>query len=208
MPPADEHATILCNLIVVDALDFLWAADIKLQDLNNSIGLALNQADSHHTSWSPDMKILEIRHAYTLKYFARRPTKKTWGWIRLAGRQGREKCNGGNMEWDLHWYRLARRLVCISVSVPMTAAEWTAKHYAKELVSVLMFVGRDPSISHGRARFVTLRKVEAQNGRELWERIGIVQLTLAAPELARYRTIGDLLQQIPVQPEGRSFFIQ
>jgi hypothetical protein len=211
VPPQDEHADLMCNLIEVSTLDFLWAADLRLRDESGWIELRLRDVETYkpfETPWSGDLRILDVHNALMLRYFICKPIKKEWGWTRKAGRQGDQNYDGGRMEWDSHWHRLAGRLVCIGISLPMTMNEWSQKHIEGELVSILVFVGRDPGSGHGRARFLTVQLLESQDGSEFWERVGIVQLIISSPELSKYRSINQVLQRVPVQQAGRSFLIQ
>lgn len=211
VPPQDEHSDLMCNLIEASALDFLWAADIHLRDVARCVELDLQDVKTYKTfesPWSSELRILEIRNALTLKYFHCKPTKKDWSWYRKAGRQGDQNYDGGRTEWDSHWHRLAGRLVCIGTSLPMSMEEWSLRHTKGELISILVFIGRDPGSGHGRSRFITVRRIQTVNGVEHWERIGILQLIISAPELAKRRTIHEVLQRVPVHQAGRDFVIE
>ena len=197
---------IMCSLIEIDALDLLWAADIYLRDASRSASIRLADVDSAQDLWSDVLRLLEVRDPLTLKYFNCITIKKGWTWRRLAGRRGRERYDAGSMDWDSQWRRVAGRLVSISVSLLMTAEEWTEKHQSEELISVLMFAGRIPSIGHGRARFLTLRKVQSLDMAARWERIGTVQLQTSDRELSKYRTNEEFLKRLPVQ-RGRELLV-
>jgi hypothetical protein len=200
-PPQEEHSYLMCNLIETDEIDFLWAADTYLRDAGGSTVVGLTNVSSAQDLANEDVNVLEVRNALVLKYFTCKPKKEEWSWRRHAGRIGREKYDAGKMAWDAQWWRLAGRLVFISVSVKMTRADWTAKHFSGELVSVLMFAGRDPQIRHGRAKFLTIRKVQAPGETVRWERIGIVQLTVSDQELSKHRTKTNetMLGRLPVK---------
>ena len=75
------------------------------------------------------------------------------------------------------------------------------KHFSGELMSVLVFAGRDPQIRHGRAKFLTIRKVQEPVEAVRWERIGIVQLIVSDQELSKYRTKTSetMLEKLPVK---------
>lgn len=207
-PPMEEHSVIMCSLIEIDELDLLWAADIYLRNASRSASIRLADVDSAQDLRSDVLRLLEVREPLTLNYFNCKMTEKKWMWRRLAGRQGREKYDAGSMDWDSQWRRLAGKLVSISVSISMTADEWTEKHWSKELISVLMFAGRIPSIGHGRARFLTLRKVQSPDMAPRWERIGTVQLQISDGELSKYRTNEEFLKGLPVQRGGELLVIQ
>ncbi|KAF2249178.1 HET-domain-containing protein [Trematosphaeria pertusa] len=208
-PPQEEHSVMMCNLIEVDTLDFLWVADIYLREacVSSPVRLADVRSAQELQDDDLDLRVLEVRNPLTLKYFTCKPTKKEWSWRRHAGRRGRERYDVGRTEWDFDWHRLAGRLVCISVSMPMTRDQWTQKHRSREFISILMFAGRDPSIKHGRARFLTLRKVISPGRPLRWERVGTVQLTISDPELSKYQTNGEILDNLPVQRERETFAI-
>jgi hypothetical protein len=206
-PPQEEHSYLMCNLIETEEIDFLWAADMHLRDAVGSVAVGLTNIYSAHDLANEDLKVLEIRDPLLLKYFKCTPKKEEWSWRRHAGRQGREKYDAGKMAWDAQWWRLAGRLVFISISLKMTRAEWTEKHFLGELMSVLVFAGRDPQIRHGRAKFLTIRKV--QGPVEAWERVGIVQLTVSDQELLKYRTRTSetMLEKLPVKRGEASLVI-
>jgi hypothetical protein len=92
------------------------------------------------------LRLLKVKEPLTLKCSILKTIEKEWEWGRLGGRQGGEKYYAGSMDWDSQWRRLAGRLVSISVSLSMTAEEWSEKHHSEELISVLMFAGRIPSL--------------------------------------------------------------
>jgi hypothetical protein len=58
----------------------------------------------------------------------------------------------------------------VDMSLPVTWAEIAEGHKTGEMVSVLMFAGVVPFIWNGEARFLVLRKLDADGKR--WERIG------------------------------------
>jgi hypothetical protein len=200
---------IMCSLIEIDALDLLWAADIYLRDTSGLVLIRLADVDSAQDLRSDVLKLLEVRKPLTLKCFDLKTTaQKEWRWSRHAGRTGGEKYDVGNMDWDSEWRRLAGKLVSISVSLSMTAEEWTEKHQSEELISVLMFAGRIPSIEHGRARFLTLRKAQSPDSTPRWERIGTVQLQIHKGELSRYRTNEEFLKRLPIRQVVELLVIQ
>jgi hypothetical protein len=92
----------------------------------------------------------------------------------------------------------------VGVSVPITEDEWTEKHICGELVSVLMFAGRELKNEHGTARFLTLRKVSPLSDR--WERVGTLYLTI--PFLASCRDVRGLFGKIPASKQYRTIVIQ
>jgi hypothetical protein len=198
-PPQEEHSYLICNLIETDELDFLWAADMYLRDAVGSAAVCLTNVYSAQDLANEDLKVLEVRDPLVLKYFKCTPRKEEWSWRRHAGRQGREKYDAGGMAWDTQKWRLAGRLVFISISLKMTRAEWTEKHFSGELISVLVFAGRDPQIRHGRAKLLTIRKVQESTEEVRWERVGIVQLTVSDEELSKSKTNETMLEKLPVK---------
>ena len=114
----------------------------------------------------------------------------------MAGWQGGERFHAGNFEWDAKWYRIEGMLAFVGLYVEMTEDEWEEKHFSKDLISVLVFAGRFPSIGHARARFLTLRRVDSQSDEPRWERIGTVQLTWPDVALTDCMTSAEFLQKI------------
>jgi hypothetical protein len=203
-PPAEEHCAIVYSLIEADTLDLLWAADICIQDAKKSASICLADVSSALESENEDMMLLEIRNPLILTEFICIPVPrdKKWKWVKLAGRSGMTQHNVGDMGWDSEWLRLAGRLVFRSVSIIMTTEEWTKRHESGEFISILMFAGRLPAIEHGRARFLTLRKIHLSDADQYWERVGIMQLQVSKTELARYRTEEEFLANLPVRQES------
>ncbi|PQE13222.1 Heterokaryon incompatibility protein [Rutstroemia sp. NJR-2017a BBW] len=193
-PPEYEHGAFMSDLIALEKLRFLWAANMYLYNPDQPKQLL--------SSYSPDLlkssapTLIEIQDPLILKYSIRKETKKEWKWLQKAGRIGRKQYDIGSPDWDEKWYRIAGRLCFIGLTVRMTEQEWTDKHVSGELISVLMFASKDPSSEHGRARFVTLRKVRP--AAERWERIGVLSLIIPEVSLAKCETNEDFLKQIPV----------
>ncbi|KAF2713989.1 HET-domain-containing protein [Pleomassaria siparia CBS 279.74] len=210
-PPQDEYSFIMCNLIEIDELDLLWAADLHLRNTKSLTSIRLRSLLSVGDVPTACCDILEVKNPLILKYFRCNPTKKEWTWTRRAGRRGRETYSAGSMAWDAQWWRIAGRLVSIGVSARMTRAEWTEKHFSHELISVLLFAGRDPSIVHGRAKFLTLRRRMGEgidDGEGKWERVGTVQLTISAQELVKYKGMGEeWVLNLPVEKSDVDFVI-
>jgi hypothetical protein len=204
-PPAEEHCAIMNSLIEAETLDFLWAADICIQNAKTSASTHLTDMISVPRSESEDLMWLEVRDPLILTEFVCIPVpseEKPWSWRKLAGRSGMNQHDVGNMSWDLGWLRLAGKLVFRSVSITITTDEWSRKHESGDFISILMFAGRLPVIQHGRARFLTLRKVQLSDADEYWERVGIMQLQISKHVLARCRTEEEFLAHLPVRHES------
>ena len=71
-------------------------------------------------------------------------------------------------------------------------------HVSGEFVSVLMFAGRFCATEHGAARFLTLQKVPEASP-TLWERVGILSLTLPYLDKAGCRDVSGLFAWIPAR---------
>ena len=196
----------MSELIALENLQFLWAVDMYLHNPDQGRPIRLLNTYSKDRLESENPTLLEVRHPLILKYSIRRETKKEWTWTRLAGRVGRKQCQAGSPDWDEKWYRIAGRLCFIGLSISMTEDEWTKKHMTGELISVLMFASKDTLSEHGRARFLTIRKVPSMA--ERWERIGILCLIIPEVSLARCTTRRDFLRQIPVHETEGSIIIQ
>jgi hypothetical protein len=144
--------------------------------------------------------LLEIRKPLVLRYSVRHEIKGSWEWRRLAGRAGeKRRYQAERQEWDKKWYRIAGRLAFVSMSISITEEEWTQKHYTGELVSVLIFTAQRPRAEHGRARFLTLQRVESDSFEARWERVGSLQLIIPEVDLDRCFTNQELIRRIPVR---------
>jgi hypothetical protein len=217
-PPRDEHCAHMRDLVELDDIDLVYAADITLRDAGGSVALRLvdstlmSMASSAETLRGEALTSLEVKNPFLLKYSILRPVddgKKKWEWRRLAGRATGEKHQANTFEWDAKWHRLAGRLVMVNLSVSMTMEQWTQKHHSKELISVLMIASRFPSNErHGRALFLTLRKAVSQNSTQYWERIGTVQLILSSYELDNYRSMQDMMKRTPVYQQIETIVIR
>ncbi|KAF2267710.1 HET-domain-containing protein [Lojkania enalia] len=214
LPPHEEHSRTMCDLVESEFIDLLWAADIYLRDKNSSASVHLASIDSPHSLDNEDLRLLEIKKPWVLKHFDCIPDNyHQWAWLRKAGRSLDKKYNAGPVSWNSDFYRIRGRLTFIGVSISITRAEWTGKHKSGEFKSVLLFAGRDPSGNHGRARFLTLRRM--QEGDEIWERIGIIQLIIpdgvdSEPngELSRYKSSKQLFEALPIQQRPWPLVIQ
>ncbi|KAJ9138082.1 HET-domain-containing protein [Pleurostoma richardsiae] len=210
-PPSDDHAVFMGDLIEYDTVDIAWAADIHLHDVGMTTPICLREIIVAGNLEADAARLLEVKNPLILKYSNLHSFRKQWEWRRLAGRHGRAQFYADRTTWDSQWRRLAGRLVSIGLSVPMTLEQWSAKHYTGEIVSVLMFAGRIPSNGHGRARFLTVRRVPTSSpaaSAQRWERIGTVQLIVAEPSLDQYKTNEMLLKRLPVYPRGQDLIIQ
>ncbi|KAL6401220.1 hypothetical protein AUP68_16949 [Ilyonectria robusta] len=201
-PPSDEHCVFMSDLIEIDTLHLVWAADIYLLDANRKACIRLLNTYSAEDLESEGLTLLEIKKPLLLKYYNRHAAKHEWVWRRLAGRDRGERYYANRMNWD----RIAGRLASVNLSVSMTEEQWTEQHASGELISVLMFAGKFPSVGHGRARFLTLRKVESPVAEPRWERVGTVQLVIPNGDLSRCMTNTELLKRIPVY-EGEGVLV-
>lgn len=153
--------------------------------------------------------LLEVRNPLVLKYSVRYEVKGSWEWRRLAGRAGEtRRYHAERQEWDKKWYRIAGRLAFVSMSIPITEEDWTRKHDTGELISVLIFAAQRPRAEHGRARFLTLQRVEADSFETRWERVGTLQLTIPEVDLDKCFTNEEFLRRIPVREWRGAIVIQ
>jgi hypothetical protein len=153
--------------------------------------------------------LLEIRKPLVLQYWVRHEIEGSWEWRRLAGRAGeKRRYQAEQQEWDKKWYRIAGRLAFVSMSISITEEEWTQKHFTGELVSVLIFAGQRPRGEHGRARFLTLQRVESDSFETRWERVGSLQLTIPEVVLDKCFTNEELLRKIPVREWKGAIVVQ
>jgi hypothetical protein len=205
-PPNNEHGAFMSDLIAARTLRLLWAADIYLGTLNEPQSIRLHDIDSANRLGDEALSLVVVKNPLILKYFRREPTEKSWQWVRMAGRTGRERCHAGSPEWDGQWYRIAGKLCCIGLSVSMTETEWTMKHFSGELISVLVFAGKYPSSKHGCALFLTLQRAGSATGR--WERIGTLYLIIPYLSAMKRPTNTELLKRIPAHIQGGDIVIQ
>jgi len=228
-PPQFEHAALTADLIKCNLEDAwpLWAADVhlfnkgqfrdnrppaktvRLGDCVDGIALGAEK---------PDYMVLQ--NPWVLKYFRRalvdtdRSPGSTFMWQRQVGRIGRAKIGiGEGAEWDRRRYRIAGRLCYIGMSVQMTEEDWEAKHNNGEIISVLMFASRYPdevNRGHGTAKFITLRKAHEVAGRkwQIWERIGILSLTIQKETLDKCKTEESFLRKLPVRRDESVIIIE
>jgi hypothetical protein len=204
-PPAEEHCAMVNSLIEAETLDLLWAADICIQDAKTSASIRVADVVSALRSGSEDLMWLEVRNPLILTEFICIPVppeQKSWSWRKMAGKPGMNQHDVGAMAWDSECWRLAGKLVFRSVSITMTTDEWSRKHESGDFISILMFAGRIPAIQHGRARFLTLRRVQLLDADQYWERVGIMQLQISEHLLAKYRTEEVFLEHLPVSQEN------
>ena len=166
---------IVSSLIEADVIDLLWAADIHIHNAKKSAPVCLADITPMWDFCRDDMSLLEIRDPLMLSDLICIPvTEIAWGWKRLVGRTSMRRYDAGKMGRDDGWRRLAGRLVFRSISVILTADDWSKKHACGDFISLLMFAERLPSIEHDRARFLTPRKVYSSGANFCWERVGIV----------------------------------
>ncbi|KAI9155198.1 HET-domain-containing protein [Paramyrothecium foliicola] len=201
-PPTDRHHGLLDVLVNSTDLGLVYVPDTYLEDVQNSTSLRLSNVNAPSTLENQFLRVIKVRDPIMLRKFhpQAQPTEKQWEWRDKAGPAHSEsRSHGRRSDFDEQWYRLDRRLVSIATSVPMTMKEWSDKHSAGELVSVLMYAGRVPD-THVRARFLTIRRAPACPGSALrWERVGSLQLTMHRGEFAIYRSLAEFLAKLPVQ---------
>ncbi|KOS17285.1 hypothetical protein ESCO_006514 [Escovopsis weberi] len=207
-PPSDEHCVIMADLIEAERLHLVWAADLYLRCAGRPVCVRLLNLHSPRVLDAEAPALLEIRLPLVLKHSRLKGTRGTWEWRRLAGRAGAQRYRAERLAWDRQWYRLAGRLASINMSIDITAEQWSAAHESGELVSALVFAAQFPTNTHGRARFLTLRRVEGGAWGGAWERVGSLQLTVPTCDLERCRTSGELLNKLPVKERGGVLVIQ
>lgn len=210
-PPSDEHCVFMSDLITAEPLQIhlVWAADLYLRSACEPVCLRLLNLYSTEVLEAQVPMLLEIRKPLVLKYSVRHEVRGSWEWRRLAGRAGEtRRYQAERQEWDKKWYRIGGRLACVSMSISITEEEWTRKHYAGELISVLIFAAQRPRSEHGRARFLTLQRVESDSFERRWERVGTLQLTIPEIDLDRCLTNEEFLRRIPVREWGGAVVIQ
>ncbi|KAH7303394.1 heterokaryon incompatibility protein-domain-containing protein [Stachybotrys elegans] len=216
--PNNEHWAQMADIIKLRAQQhdrerkrLLWAADTFLfSPGQRGDAIRLRDTFSAHRLEQGKRTLIGLHNPLVLGDFTRKETDKEWRWVRIAGREGRAQEQAQSFDWDQKWYRIAGRLSCIYLSVKMKEDEWTAKHEAREIVSVLMFACRYPGrehVGHGGARFLTLRRVEGVE-EECWERIGTLFLTIPKGSLDRCSGNQDLLKKIPVREWQDTIVIQ
>lgn len=201
-PPSDEHSVFMSDLITSEPLQvhLVWAADLYLRSPCEPVCLRLLNLYSTDVLEAEVPTLLEVRKPLVLKYWVRHEVKGSWEWRRLAGRAGEtRRYQAERQEWDKKWYRIAGRLAFVSMSIPITEEDWTRKHDTGELISVLIFAAQRPRAEHGRARFLTLRKVESDSFETRWERVGTLQLTIPEADLDKCFTNEEFLRRIPVR---------
>jgi hypothetical protein len=204
-PPNLEHSAYLSDIINATDAPLVWAADIYLCSSNGLYSRRLSNTHSGNDLLTQLPTLIRLQNPYFLNSFTRvEDIEKKWSWTKYEGRPGNQVLTSKTQEWDAKWYRIGRRLSCVGVSVPITEDEWTEKHICGELVSVLMFAGRELKNEHGTARFLTLRKVSPLSDR--WERVGTLYLTI--PFLASCRDVRGLFGKIPASKQYRTIVIQ
>ncbi|KAK5995188.1 hypothetical protein PT974_03585 [Cladobotryum mycophilum] len=206
-PPSDEHCVIMSDLIESERLHLVWAANIYLRSTCNPVCVRLLNLYSTEILEKETPTLLEIRDPLILKYTHRQETRGTWEWRRLTGRAG-EQYHAERLSWDKQWYRIAGRLASVNMSISVTEKAWTEKHDSGEFISVLLFASQVPTIGHGRARFLTLRRVESTSFEARWERIGTLQLTIPKGTLDECMTNDQLLMKIPVRERRGAIVVQ
>jgi hypothetical protein len=210
-PPSDEHSVFMGDLITAEPLQvhLVWAADLYLRSACEPLCLRLLNLYSTEVREEKLPMLLEIRKPLVLQYWVRHEIEGSWEWRRLAGRAGeKRRYQAEQQEWDKKWYRIAGRLAFVSMSISITEEEWTQKHFTGELVSVLIFAGQRPRGEHGRARFLTLQRVESDSFETRWERVGSLQLTIPEVVLDKCFTNEELLRKIPVREWKGAIVVQ
>ncbi|KAL7791992.1 heterokaryon incompatibility domain-containing protein [Trichoderma ceciliae] len=210
-PPSDEHCVFMSHLITVEPLQIhlVWAADLYLRSACEPVCLRLLNLYSVDVLEAEVPALLEIRKPLVLKHSIRHEVRGSWEWRRLAGRAGEtHRYEAERQEWDKKWYRIAGRLAFVSMSISITEEEWTRKHDAGELISVLIFAAQRPRSEHGRARFLTLQRVESDSFETRWERVGTLQLTIPEVDLDRCLTNEQFLRRIPVREWGGAVVVR
>ncbi|KAH6605694.1 het-domain-containing [Trichoderma cornu-damae] len=210
-PPSDEHCVFMRDLITAEPLQvhLVWAADLYLRSACEPVCLRLLNLYSADVLEAQVPTLLEIRNPLVLKYSIRHEVRGSWEWRRLAGRAGEaRRYQAERQEWDKKWYRIGGRLACVTMSIPIAEEEWTRKHDAGELISVLIFAAQRPRSEHGRARFLTLQRVESDSFEARWERVGTLQLTIPEVDLDRCLTNEQFLGRIPVREWGGAVVVR
>ncbi|KAM0252880.1 hypothetical protein ACHAQJ_007510 [Trichoderma viride] len=210
-PPSDEHSVFMSDLITAEPLQIhlVWAADLYLRSACEPVCLRLLNLYSTDVLETEVPMLLEIRKPLVLRYSVRHEVGGSWEWRRLAGRAGEtHRYQAERQEWDKKRYRIAGRLVFVSMSISVTEEEWTRKHIAGELISVLIFAAQRPCEEHGRARFLTLQRAESDSFETRWERVGTLQLTIPEVDLDRCLTNEQFLKRIPVREWEGAIVVQ
>ncbi|KAL7951826.1 heterokaryon incompatibility domain-containing protein [Trichoderma barbatum] len=210
-PPSDEHSAFMSDLITAEPLQvhLVWAADLYLRSPCEPVCLRLLNLYSTEVLEAKAPTLLEVRNPLVLKYSVRHEVKGSWQWRRLAGRAGEtRRYHAEQQEWDKIWHRIGGRLAFVSMSIPITEEDWTRKHDAGELISVLIFAAEWPRSKHGRSRFLTLQRVESDSFETRWERVGTLQLTIPDADLDRCLTNKEFLRRIPVREWRGAIVIQ
>ncbi|KAK4077101.1 uncharacterized protein Triagg1_4068 [Trichoderma aggressivum f. europaeum] len=210
-PPSDEHSVFMSDLITAEPLQIhlVWATDLYLRSPCEPVCLRLLNLYSTDVLEAEVPTLLEVRNPLVLKYSERHEVKGSWEWRRLAGRAGEtRRYQAERQEWDKKWYRIAGRLACVSMSISITEEDWTRKHDTGELISVLIFAAQRPRTEHGRARFLTLQRVESDSFETRWERVGTLQLTIPEVDLDKCFTNEEFLRRIPVREWRGAIVIQ
>ncbi|KAL6820462.1 heterokaryon incompatibility domain-containing protein [Trichoderma sp. SZMC 28015] len=210
-PPSDEHSVFMNDLITAEPLQIhlVWAADLYLRSSREPVCLRLLNLYSTDVLEAEVPTLLEVRNPLVLKYSVRHEVKGSWEWRRLAGRAGEtRRYQAERQEWDKKWYRIAGRLAFVSMSIPITEEDWTRKHDTGELISVLIFAAQRPRAEHGRARFLTLQRVESDSFETRWKRVGTLQLTIPEVDLDKCFTNEEFLRRIPVREWRGAIVIQ
>ncbi|KAL7955516.1 heterokaryon incompatibility domain-containing protein [Trichoderma compactum] len=207
-----EHQIVfMSDLITAEPLQIhlVWAADLYLRSPCEPVCLRLLNLYSTDVLEAEVPTLLEVRNPLVLKYSVRHEVTGSWEWRRLAGRAGEtRRYQAERQEWDKKWYRIAGRLACVSMSISITEEDWTRKHDTGELISVLIFAAQRPRAEHGRARFLTLQRVESDSFETRWERVGTLQLTIPEVDLDRCFTKEEFLRRIPVREWRGAIVIQ
>ena len=204
-PPNLEHSAYLSDIINTTDVPLLWAADIYLCSSNGLYSIRLLNTHSSSSLLTQLPTLIRLQNPYVLNSFRRIEEKgKEWSWVKYQGRPGQKVRTSQRTEWDAKWYRIGRRLSCVGVSVPITEDQWAEKHINGELVSVLIFAGRELTHEHGSARFLTLWRVSPSS--DHWERVGTLYLTI--PFLADCRDVQGLFRKIPADKQYRTIVIQ
>jgi hypothetical protein len=204
-PPNLEHSAYLSDIINATDVPLLWAADIYLCSSNGLYSTRLLNTHSSNYLLRQLPTLIRLQNPYFLNSFRRIEERgKEWSWVKYEGRPGHQVRTSQRCEWDAKRYRIGRRLSCVGVSVPITEDQWTEKHICGELVSVLIFAGRDLKNEHGTARFLTLRRVSPSS--DHWERVGTLYLTI--PFLANCLDVQELFRKIPANKQYRTIVIQ
>lgn len=212
LPPDREYIAYMSDLIKATSPSMVWAANIYLLHPGCQSRVRLLDRSSALRLSNEALSTIEIRDPYFLTTFHRfKDVDRPWGWRKRVGRPGREVIMSRSSDKEMEWYRMGGpegRLSFTGMSITVTQQQWTAKHVSGEFISVLMFAGRYRDTEHGAARFLTLQKVP-QSSPTLWERVGMLSLTLGYLEKTGCRDIQGLFDRIPALPQtGSSIVIQ